>query len=65
MATAHDARRVRTLSAREVEYDGHPRSEHDTGRIGIRKERQVLGEHVAGLEVGHDEDRALCPQPAT
>jgi hypothetical protein len=29
------------------ENDGHPRAEHDAGRIRVGKERQILGEHVA------------------
>ena len=42
------------------QYDGHPCAEHDAGRIGSGEERQVLGEHVAGFEVGHDQDLSLA-----
>src|SRR4029079_18378566 len=32
------------------EDDGYARPQHDTGRVGPGQERQVLGQHVAGLE---------------
>ena len=38
------------------QYDRHPRAEHDAGRIGLRQEGQILGQHVAGFEIGHDQD---------
>ena len=42
--------------------DRHPSAEHDAGRIRTGQERQVLGEHVARLEIRHDQDLA---RPAT
>ena len=39
--------------------DRHARAEHDAGGIGVGEERQVLGQHVAGFEVGHDQDLRL------
>ena len=36
--------------------DRHPRAEHDAGGIGAGHEGQALGEHVARLEVGHQQD---------
>ena len=59
MATAQDAMRVRTLSAREVRYDRHPRPKHDAGGICVGQKGEVFGEHVAGLEVGHDQNLSL------
>ena len=35
--------------------DRHARAEHDAGGVGMGEEGEVLGQHVAGLEVGHDE----------
>ena len=35
--------------------DRHPRAQHDPGGIGVGQERQLLGEHVARLEIGHQE----------
>jgi len=51
-ATAHDARRDRTESARLVRIDRHPGAKHDyrPSQHGARKV-QTLGQHVAGLEV--------------
>src|SRR6476646_3945355 len=46
-ATAQEAMRVRTWSAREVKM------------IGMREEGQVLGQHVAGLEIGYHKDLRL------
>ena len=54
-ATAHEASRVVTESARLVRMIGTLRAEHDAGRVGAGEERQALREHVAGLEVGHDQ----------
>src|SRR6476620_4219662 len=39
--------------------DRHPRAEHDAGGIGMREEGQVLGQHVAGLEIGYHKDLRL------
>ena len=40
--------------------DRHPRAEHDAGGVGVGHERQVLGQHVAGLEIGHHQDLRLA-----
>ena len=40
--------------------DRHARAEHDAGGVGMGEEGQVLRQHVAGLEVGHDEDLAVA-----
>ena len=37
------------------EHDRHARAQHDAGGIGVGEEGQALGQHVAGLEVGHDQ----------
>ena len=63
-ATAQEAMRVRTWSAREVRMIGHPRAEHDARGIGMGEEGQVLGQHVAGLEIRHHQDLRLARQPA-
>ena len=47
------------------EDDRHPRAEHDAGRIGLGEEGEVLGQHVAGLEVGHDQDLRAAGDLAT
>ena len=39
--------------------DRHAGAEHDAGRIRIGQEGQALGQHVAGLEIGHDEHVGL------
>ena len=39
--------------------DRHAGAEHDAGGIGVGKEGQALGQHVAGLEIGHDEHVGL------
>jgi len=31
-------------------------AQHDTGGVGIRKKAQLLGDHIAGLEVGHQQN---------
>ena len=54
-ATAHEASRVSSESARLVRMIGHTRAQHDAGGIGAGQERQALGQHVAGLEIGHDQ----------
>lgn len=33
--------------------DGHARAQHDAGGLGIGQEGEVLGQHVAGLQVRH------------
>ena len=47
---------MRTESARDVRTIGTRAPEHEAGGVGIRKEGQVLGQHVAGLEVRHHQD---------
>jgi hypothetical protein len=55
-ASAHEARRACTLSARLVRMIGtRAPSTMPAPRRG-RQEGQLLGQHVAGLEVGHDQD---------
>ncbi len=60
MATAQDAMRVRTLSAREVNMTGTRAPSTMPAASASGKERQVLGEHVAGFEIGHDQDLGLA-----
>ena len=36
--------------------DRHPRAENEPGGIGLGEKDEVLGQHVAGFEIGHDED---------
>ena len=60
MATAQDAMRVRHIVGARGQDDRHAGAEHDAGRIGLRKERQVLGQHVAGFEVRHDQNLRLA-----
>jgi hypothetical protein len=38
------------------EYDRHAGTKDDSGRICLGEEGEILGEHVACFEVGHDED---------
>src|SRR5512143_825376 len=42
------------------EDDRDASAEHDARRIGVREEGEVLGQHVAGLEIRHDEDVRLA-----
>ena len=65
MATAQDAMRVRDIVGARGQNDRHSRAEHDAGRIGAAKEGQILGQHVAGFEIGHDQDLGLARRPAT
>ena len=39
--------------------DRHARTEHDARGIGVGHEAQALGQHVAGLQVGHHQDVGL------
>src|SRR5580704_9976466 len=41
------------------ENDRHARSEDDAGKLRSAKVFKLLGEHVAALEVGNDEDVGL------
>ena len=50
---------MRTEIGARGQDDRHPRAEHDAGRVGLRQEVEVLGEHVAGFEIGHDQDLRL------
>ena len=47
---------MRTESAREVSTIGTRAPSTMPGGIGMGEEGQVLRQHVAGLEIGHDED---------
>jgi hypothetical protein len=38
------------------ENDRHARAEHNAGRVRLGKECEILGEHVARLEIGHHEN---------
>ncbi|CAM2147852.1 hypothetical protein PT2222_10312 [Paraburkholderia tropica] len=38
------------------EDDGHARAEHDARRFRAREKGELLGEHVARFEVGHEQD---------
>lgn len=38
------------------ENDRHARAEYHSRRVRIGEERQVFGQHVAGFEIGHDEN---------
>ena len=38
------------------EHDRHPRAEHDARAVGAGEVLQLLGEHVAGLDVRHHQD---------
>ena len=42
------------------EDDRHARAEHQPGAVGVGQERQLLGQHVAGLEVGHEQDVGIA-----
>ena len=58
-ATAQEAMRVLHMIGPRGEDDRHPRAEHDAGGVGMREEGQVLGQHVAGLEIRHHQDLRL------
>ena len=36
--------------------DRHPGAEHEPGAVGIGEEAELLGEDVAGLEIGNEQD---------
>ena len=55
-ATAQEAMRARTESAREVRMIGTRAPSTIPAAVGLGEERQVLCQHVAGFEVGHDQD---------
>jgi hypothetical protein len=60
-AMAHDASLVSSASARLVRMIGTFAPRRSRG-VGAGEERQALGQHVAGFEVGHDSTLA---RPAT
>jgi hypothetical protein len=49
-------RLVLNEGARGGEHDGHDDTGRWPGGVGIRQERKLLRQHVAGLEVGHHQD---------
>ena len=48
--------RARTESAREVRMIGTRAPRTMSGRVRLGQECKVLGQHVAGFEIGHDQD---------
>ena len=48
--------RDRTVSARDVRMIGTRAPRTMPARVGLRHERQVLGQHVAGFEIGHHQN---------
>jgi hypothetical protein len=38
------------------QHDGHPRAEHDAGGVGVGEVLELLGHHVAGLQVRQQQD---------
>ena len=55
VATAQEASRASTESARLVRMIGTFAPSTMPAAVGARQERQALREHVAGLEIGHDQ----------
>ena len=55
-ATAHDASRAFSSSARLVRITGHCAPRNDTAGLRMRHERQLLRQHVARFKIGHDEN---------
>ena len=55
MATAHEAMRVRKLSARDVNMTGTRAPSTMPAASALEMKCQILREHVAGFEVGHDQ----------
>ena len=58
-ATAQEASRVISRIGPARQDDRHAGAQHDAGGIRVGQEGQALGEHVAGLEIGHDEHVGL------
>ena len=56
--------RRRTVGATR-EHDRHARAEDDPGRLRLGQVFELLGEHVARLEIGHHQDRRRGPRRAT
>jgi hypothetical protein len=54
--TAVDAGRVRTPSAGLVNTMGAPRARHDADSIRAAQGLELLRDHVARLEIGHDHE---------
>ena len=52
-----DARALGIGAARQD--DRHARAQHYAGRVGARQEGELLGKHIAGFEIGHDENIGL------
>ncbi len=48
--------RLRTESAAGRQDDRDPGAQHNARGVGLRKEGQIFGQHVAGLQVGNDEN---------
>ena len=48
--------RARTESAREVSTIGTRAPSTMPGRVRLGEKDEVLGQHVAGFEIGHDQD---------
>ena len=59
-ATPQLAMRDRTLSARLVRMIGHARAEHEAGAVGVGQEAELLGEDVAGFEIGREQDVGIA-----
>ena len=53
-----DARSHTVGAARQD--DRHPRAEDDAGTIGVGQERELLGEHVARLEIRNEQDVGIA-----
>ena len=54
-AIAQEASRAISVVGPAGQDDRHACAQHDAGGIRARQERQALGQHVAGLEVRHDQ----------
>jgi len=42
------------------QHDRNPRAEHDSGHFRVGEIDELLGQHVAGIDVGDDEDVGLA-----
>ena len=56
----HGGRTGRHAAAHRIrarrQHDRDPGAEHEARGVGLREEDEILGEHVAGFEIGHDQD---------
>jgi hypothetical protein len=52
--------RDRTRSARLVRMIGTCGAEHHAGAVGVREEAELIGEHVAGREIRHEENVGIA-----